>query len=234
MSRRASLPGADALFGSDRPAPRPAAPDVDQEIDARVLAEVRRLTAFEGDALLDARERAEGATTLPSPEVGSLLRWLVHTCGTKAAIEVGAAAGVTGLWLLAALPAGGVLTSIEADPHTHGLAQEAFKAAHGPARVRGILGEPDTVLSRLSDDSYDLLLLQSSAGGLPTQLEHARRLLRTGGLLLARGVLRPGEHADAQARFVHDLAEDPGFDVTVLPVDDGIVVATHVEVDEDA
>jgi predicted O-methyltransferase YrrM len=233
MSRRASLPSADALFGTDTGARARSDEPTDPEVDGRVLTEVRRLTAAEDEAIVEARDRAAGTVPLPSPEVGALLRWAVLTCGVRTAVEVGAAGGVTGLWLLGCLPQGGVLTSIEPDPHAQSLAAEAFKGAAAGSRVRGILGDADTVLSRLSDGSYDLLLLQSSPAGLPGQLGHARRLLRPGGVLIARAVLRAGEHAEAQARFVHDLAEAADFNVVVLPVDDGIALATRIATEDD-
>jgi predicted O-methyltransferase YrrM len=197
-------------------------------MDAQVLSEVRRLTAAEDEPLAAARERAGEATSPPSPEVGALLRWAVVTCGARAAVEVGAAGGVSGLWLLRGLPDGGVLTSIEPDPHAHGLAGEAFEQVEAAARVRSILGDPPTVLERLSDGAYDLIVLQSPASSYPEALAHARRLLRPGGMLLARGVLRPGEHdAEALARFVQELADDEAFDGVVLPVEDGLALATR-------
>ena len=196
-------------------------------MDEQVLTEVRRLIAAEPAAVTSARERAGQATTPPSPEVGALLRWAVSTCDARTAVEIGAAAGVSGLWLLGALPARGVLTSIEPDPHAHGLAGAAFEEAAAGSRVRSILGDPGTVLPRLSDAAYDVALLQSDPEGYPDDLDHARRLLRPGGILIARNVLRPGEHGEALARFVKTLAEDPAFEATVLPIDGGLALATR-------
>lgn len=243
MNRRASLPGVDELFGSSAKGGLPEQAVADaaattaaaSQIDARVLAGVRRLTAAEDDAVVEARDRAGDSASLPSPEVGALLRWAAVTCQARTIVEIGAATGVSGLWLLPSLPPRGVLTSIEPDPHAHALAAEAFQRVQAGPRVRCILGEPDTVLPRLSDGAYDLVVLQTSPATYPEALEHARRLLRSGGMLVARGVLRPGEHGDALARFVQALADDAGFTAAVLPVDEGIAVATRLEFpDEDA
>jgi predicted O-methyltransferase YrrM len=46
-------------------------------------------------------------------------------------------------------------------------------------------------------------------------------------MLIARGVLRVDEHGDAVGRFVEQLVEDPQFDAVVLPIDDGIALATR-------
>ena len=95
--------------------------------------------------------------------------------------------------------------------------------------MRAIRGDAATVLSRLSDDAYDLVLVQGGAADYPDHLVHARRLLRPGGVLAARGVLRRGEAPDALAAFLEALASDEGFATTVLPLDDGIALATRVE-----
>jgi predicted O-methyltransferase YrrM len=196
-------------------------------MDPQLLAEVRRLTAVEDDAIAQARSRATGVA--PTPEVGALLAWAAATVQARAAVEVGAACGVTGLWIARGLVDRGVLTSIEADTHAHSLANEAFSGS-GARKVRGILGEPDTVLPRLSDGGYDLMLLQSRPAEYPEHLEHARRLLRPGGILIARDVLRRGEAGGALATFLQRLAEDiASFTTTVLPLDDGIALATRRE-----
>jgi predicted O-methyltransferase YrrM len=229
VAGRPSLPGVDELFGS--PASRPRrdrtpAPEPDGDtaaIDRFALEDARVALASEGEHLTAAREQLEDA---PSPEVGALLRWLVRAHHAKAVVEVGSAGGITGAWLLDALPTGGVLTSIEPDPHLHELAAQTYKAVEAGSRPRSIQGDPSTVLPRLADGSYDLLLLQSD-GRNAEDLAHARRLLRDGGALVVRGILRPGEHAEGNRQLVEAIGADPAFDGTVLPVDGGLLLVTH-------
>lgn len=194
-------------------------------MDVTLPTELRRLFADEPDTTVTARRRA-AALHPPEPELGALLRWAVRSVAARAVVEVGSAGGVSGSWIVPELPPRGVLTSIEPDPHAHGLATDAFHAMTAGPRVRAILGEADTVLGRLSDGAYDLLLLQARPALTPELLAHARRLLRPGGLLLARGVLRDGEHAEETAEALQDLAEDPDATPVVLPVDGGLVLAT--------
>jgi predicted O-methyltransferase YrrM len=234
MNRRASLPGVDELFGSRGGPPAPHAeqapvthPDRAQRLDDAAHQTVRKLIATEDEVIVAARRRAADAVSMPMPEVGALLRWAARTCAARHIVEVGAAGGVTGVWLLAALPDRGVLTSIEPDPQAHGLAKETYRHAGAGTRVRSIPGEAATVLPRLADSSYDLIVLQGARGDYPEDLVHARRLLRPGGMLVARGVLRVDEHGDAVGRFVEQLVEDPRFDAVVLPIDDGIALATR-------
>lgn len=234
MNRRASLPGVDELFGNrgGQPAPQveqapPTHPDRAQRLDDAAHRTIRELTATEDEVIVAARRRAAEVVSLPIPEVGALLRWAARTCAARHVVEVGGAGGVTGVWLLAALPERGVLTSIEPDPNAHGLAKETYRDAGAGTRVRSIPGEAATVLPRLADGGYDLIVLQGARGDYPDDLAHARRLLRPGGMLVARGVLRVDEHGDAVGRFVEQLVEDPSFDAVVLPIDDGIALATR-------
>jgi predicted O-methyltransferase YrrM len=197
----------------------------ERDVDIDVLAEVRRLFAPEEDALTTARTRAPGNLEVPAPEVGTLLRWAATAFQARAAVEVGAAGGVSGLWLVPALGERGVLTSIEADPHAQGLATSAYADGGIASRVRAILSDPADVLPRLSDGAYDLFLLQGAPASFPVALAHARRLLRPGGVLIARGVLRPGEHANDLALFLEALATDEVMTASVLPIDDGLALA---------
>jgi predicted O-methyltransferase YrrM len=198
-------------------------------VNAEVLAEIRRLTAPEDGAKRAARERGEQlGLAVPPPEVCALFAWVARTVAARTAVEIGSCGGVTGVWLLEGMAARPVLTSIEHDPHAHGMAQQTFDEAQTGSRVRAILGEPLTVLPRLSDGGYDLVLLQGRVAEYPDLLAHARRLLRPGGVLLVRRVTRPGDAPDALARCVQSLVEDEGWSSVVLPLDDGLALATRV------
>lgn len=197
-------------------------------MDGQVLAQVRQVIAAEPDVVVEARARLGDADAAPAPEIGALLRWAVHTVDARAVVEVGAAGGLTGAWFLASLPPRGVVTSIEEDPHAHGLAAELFEQLDAGSRVRAILGRPGTVLPRLSDAAYDIVLLQARPALRSEDLDHARRLLRPGGLLLARTVLQAGDHADTVASALLLLAEDEAFSATLLPLDGGLVLATRL------
>jgi predicted O-methyltransferase YrrM len=196
-------------------------------VDAQLLAELRPLLAAEDDALTAARTRAEGTMRPASPETGALVAWVAQLVGARAAVEVGAAGGVCGLWLLRGLAERGTLTSIEPDPHGHRLASDAYRGAG--TRVRSILGAPATVLPRLADGGYDLVVLQPEQGSVAEDLAHARRLLRPGGVLVARDVARRGEHAETRARFLQQVTEDEAFMSALLPLGDGVLLATRLD-----
>ena len=60
---------------------------------------------------------------------GAALRLLAAAVGARHVIEIGTGAGTSGLWLLAGMPADGVLTSIEIEPEHALRAKRSFAAA---------------------------------------------------------------------------------------------------------
>lgn len=185
-------------------------------------SELRELLAAEPEPIRAARVRAAAVTAVPPPEVGALLRWLASTAVARHVVQVPSDGGVTGLWLLAGMAPRGVLTTVDTDPAVHQLAVQAFEHARVTDRVRTILGPPSEVLPRLSDGGYELCVFAAHPSELPGLLEHAVRLLRPGGMLVVRGLL---DTALAR-RFADFLAERPGTVGVLIPIADGIGVAT--------
>ncbi|MFA9431028.1 O-methyltransferase [Egicoccus sp. AB-alg2] len=227
MNRRASLPGVDALFGTSDPGLKPPAAANAETAPEPPSRPLLTTDLPESDGVRGARERLAGQVEAPDAAVAALLRWAAVTCGARTAVEVGAAGGISGLTLLEALPERGVLTSIEPDGHAHGLAMAAYRDVGAGSRVRSINGEPATVLPRLTDGGYDLLLWQVPVDDPHAVLGHARRLLRPGGILLARGLVADEVGPAPAQRFLADLVDDIRFRATVLPVDGGVALATR-------
>ncbi|MEX2533259.1 MAG: class I SAM-dependent methyltransferase [Nitriliruptoraceae bacterium] len=245
MTRRPDLPGIDSLFGSTAKqpsAPLPQTPEANEQttdpvevsrqapepggIDEQMRAGAVAALCEPSAALERAVTAAASVLNPPSSEVGAFLRWAVAAHNARSIVEVGCAGGVTGLWFLDGLQAQAIVTSVEPDEHVHKLAKAAYRDAGVSGQVRAIHADGSTVLPRLTDESYDVVLLQTGAAKLAGELADAVRMLRPGGLLIARGVLRGGAHAKANAQFVNTLAEHRSMTVAVLPLDDGVVVAT--------
>ncbi|MFT3663081.1 MAG: hypothetical protein QM809_17440, partial [Gordonia sp. (in: high G+C Gram-positive bacteria)] len=109
---------------------------------AAALAAYADAAIMEDDALQAARARAEelGASTV-SPAAGALLSLLTRIADAQHVVEIGTGVGVSGLWLLAGMPVGGVLTTIDPEPEHHAAARLAFAdAGISPSRTRLITG----------------------------------------------------------------------------------------------
>lgn len=184
--------------------------------------------------LVTARARAaEVGVSAISPAAGSLLRWLAASVDAKTIVETGTGTGVSGLWLLAGMRAGGTLTSVDIEPEHQRLARSAFaEAGIAPSRTRLITGEALDVLPRLTDHGYDVVLLDAAPLDYGGQLEQARRLLRPGGVTVVAGVLRSGRPPegarDPEVVAVRELLEsvkaDQALVPALLPLGDGLLV----------
>jgi predicted O-methyltransferase YrrM len=191
------------------------------------------------DAILaGARERATdigaGAVT---PAVGALLSVLARLSGGKSVAEVGTGVGVSGLWLLSGMSDDGVLTTIDIEPEYQRLAKQAFtEASVGPSRTRLISGRAQEVLTRLADDSYDLVFIDADPIDQPEYVVEGVRLLRSGGVIVVhRASLggRAGDPAarDAEVTAVREaarlIAEDERLTPALVPLGDGLLAAVR-------
>ncbi len=192
----------------------------------------------EDSVLSAARERSEdtgsGAVT---PAVGALLSLLARLSGGKSVVEVGTGVGVSGLWLLAGMRADGVLTTIDIEPEHQRLAKQAFtEGGIGPSRTRQISGRAQEVLTRLADESYDLVFIDADPGDQPEFVIEGIRLLRSGGVIVVHGAALDGRAGDPSA---HDaevtavreaarlIAEDERLTPVLVPLGNGILAAAR-------
>jgi predicted O-methyltransferase YrrM len=191
------------------------------------------------DAILaGARDRAvdigAGAIT---PAAGALLSLLVKLSGGKSVVEVGTGAGVSGLWLLSGMGDDGVLTTIDLEPEHLRIAKRAFAdAGIGPSRTRMIGGRAQEVLTRLADESYDLVFIDADPIDQPDYVVEGVRLLRSGGVVVVHHAALGGRTNDPQARdpevtavreAARLIAEDERLTPASVPLGDGLLAAVR-------
>ena len=221
------------MDGSDAETPGQTAPSRAESLSAHAEGSIS-----EDAVLAAARERAveigAGAVT---PAVGALLSLLTKLSGGKAVAEVGTGAGVSGLWLLSGMSDDGVLTTIDIEPEYLRLAKQAFaEAGIGPSRTRLIGGRAQEVLTRLADQSYDLVFIDADPIDQPDYVVEGVRLLRPGGVIVVhRAALggRAGDPAarDAEVTAVREaarlIAEDERLTPALVPLGDGLLAAVR-------
>ena len=192
----------------------------------------------EDTILASARERATdigaGAVT---PAVGALLSLLAKLSGGKAVAEVGTGVGVSGLWLLSGMSDDGVLTTIDIEPEYLRLAKQAFsEAGIGPSRTRLISGRAQDVLTRLADESYDLVFVDADPIDQPDYVVQGVRLLRSGGVIVVHRAALGGRAGDptahdAEVTAVREaarlIAEDERLTPALVPLGDGVLAAVR-------
>lgn len=190
----------------------------------------------ESDVLLQAREAAIELGAAPvSPGTGQALRMITALCQARAVLEIGTGAGVSGLWILDGMAPDGVLTSIDHEVEFQREARKAFVSAGIPSqRTRLIAGRALDVLPRIAARGYDMVVIDGDVAEAPEYLDHAVRVLRTGGVVVVVHALWHDQVADPARRdsdtvvmreIVQFLAESADFVPALLPVGDGLAVA---------
>mgnify|MGYP003630103342 CR=1 FL=1 len=175
-----------------------------------------------------------------SPSVGRLLNLMVKTLGARTIVEVGTLAGYSGTWMARGLPDNGTLITIEPEAMHADISQQGFDDAGLTDRVRIVresgLDALPKLISELGEGSVDVVFLDAIKVEYPDYLPFAKKLLRSGGLLIADNAIGSGEwsvvdpagshpNRDGVDRFNRMVAADPDFDASCVPIREGVLIA---------
>ena len=146
------------------------------------------------DPVLDdiARGNATRGLPLVDPEVGALLRVMATSIGAARVLEIGTAIGYSGIWLAGALPADGMLLTLEMDEERAREARGNFARAGLADRVSVIVGDAQLKVAKVSGP-FDLIFQDGDKKLYAPLLGRLVALLRPGGLLITDNVLWDGE-----------------------------------------
>jgi predicted O-methyltransferase YrrM len=194
----------------------------------------------QGDAVLQDIARAGGERDLPlvDAEVGALLRVLATTVRATRILEIGTAIGYSGIWLAGALPAGGMLFTMEFDEERARQARENFARAGLSDRVSVIIGDAQRMLAKVAGP-FDLIFQDGDKKMYEPMLDRFADLLRPGGLLVTDNVLWNGEvvpgfvknpqHPEADTRAIAAynlrLNNHAAFLTSIVPLRDGVAIS---------
>ena len=153
------------------------------------------------DAALEATLSASDAAGLPSinvaPNHGKLLHMLALMVGAKRILEIGTLGGYSTIWMARALPEGGQLVTLEADPKHAALARRNVDAAGVGPIVEIQLGKALDVLPALaSRGPFDLIFIDADKTNTVPYFDWALTLARPGSLIVVDNVVRKGAVAD--------------------------------------
>ena len=182
---------------------------------------------------LDARTRAleEGLRPV-SPATGAHLAFVAAATGARSIIEIGAGVGVATLWLRRGAPSA-TITAIDDEPEHLAEARRALVAEGArPSSLRLIAGRPLDLLPRMTESGYDLVVIGGELAHVAAHLQHALRLVRPGGTIIALRSLNGGRVADPARRdpvtaglraLMREFELQPDLAVSLLPLDGGLL-----------
>jgi predicted O-methyltransferase YrrM len=156
----------------------------------------------EDEVLAEARDQGLAMGCIPmGPGSGAMLRFVASAINARHVVEIGTGAGISSLWLLRGMPQNSVLTSIDIEADHQRSARETFlRDGITAGRFRLITGRAMEVLPRLTDDAYDLVLVDTDPDEYSLYLEQALRLLRPGGVIVLNNSLFGGKIAQPAER----------------------------------
>lgn len=201
------------------------------------------------DPVLEAVLAANASAGLPphdvSPLQGRLLELLVRLAGARRVLEIGTLGGTSTIWMARALPAGGRIVTLEADPRHAAVARDNLVRAGIADRVELVEGpavESLSALARAREEPFDLVFIDADKPSNPAYLAFALALTRAGSVIVADNVVRDGRVVDEDSadprvqgvrRFIELVAGEPRLVATALQTVgvkgwDGFVLATVV------
>ena len=184
------------------------------------------------DPALDAALRASSEAGLPpagvTPDQGMLLHLLARMAGARTILEIGTLGGYSAIWLARALPAGGRMVTLEAEPRHAEVARANLDRAGLAGVVEVRVGRALETLARLAEEGagpFDLVFIDADKESNPEYLRRALELSHAGTVIVGDNVVRGGDVADPASadasirgvrRFVELLAADPRVTATVI------------------
>lgn len=166
------------------------------------------------------------------PVQGKLLEFVCAMLKPKRVLEIGTFCGYSAICMAKALPAGGHLTTIEADPECEDVIKNFVEKAGLSDRVTLIMGDAKQVIGTLDGD-FDLVFIDADKVSYPYYYEQVLPKVKSGGFIMADNVLWDGKVLDASAkekdtqalqRFNDMVNSDDRVENVLLPLRDGLMV----------
>jgi predicted O-methyltransferase YrrM len=184
------------------------------------------------DPALEAALHASAAAGLPpiavSPSQGKLLHLLARSIGARTILEIGTLGGYSTIWLARALPAGGSLVTLEADPRYADVACSNLARAGLDELVQVRVGAALESLPELAAErraEFDLVFIDADKRHSPDYFTWALELSHPGSLIVTDNVIRDGAIIDPASedssvlgsRRLHELlAAEPRVSATTI------------------
>jgi predicted O-methyltransferase YrrM len=184
------------------------------------------------DAALEAALAANAEAGLPahdvSPAQGKLLHLLARMIAARRILEIGTLGGYSTIWLARALPDGGLVVTLEADPHHAEVARGNIARAGLAGSVDLRCGPALETLPLVQSDRiapFDLIFIDADKSSNPDYLDWALKLARPGAVIVGDNVVRDGAVVDSESidpsvqgvrRFFDMLAEERRLSATAI------------------
>ena len=207
-------------------------PFISDEIEAYADARSTPESALCRELAEETRAKATNPQMMIGNTEGLFLRALVRATGARRVLEIGTFTGYSALAMAGGLPEDGKLITCDIDPESTAIARAFWARSPYGARIELRLGPALDTIGGL-DGPFDLAFIDADKGGYIDYWEAIVPIVRKGGVIVADNVLWSGRVLDPQepddkalAAFNKHVAADERVEQVMLPVRDGITVAT--------
>ncbi len=156
------------------------------------------------DPALDAALASSTAAGLPAinvaPNQGKLLYLIARLQGARSILEIGTLGGYSTIWLARALPKGGKVITLEADPKHAAVARTNIERANLAGVVDVRVGRALDTLPAIASEGrgpFDLFFIDADKANIPDYFTWALELSRPGSVIIVDNVVRDGRVLDA-------------------------------------
>lgn len=196
---------------------------VDRYLEGRLLPDDPDLARA-----LDSTTRAGMPQIQVSPLHGRMLYLFARLLGAYRVLEIGTLAGYSTLCMAKALPAGGKVVTLEADPKHAAVARANFEAAGLAERIDLRLGRAADTLPVLAAETpapFDLVFIDADKESNLLYVDWALKLSRPGSLIVVDNVVRAGAVADPASKdamvqgvqaMLAQLRNEPRLEATAI------------------
>jgi predicted O-methyltransferase YrrM len=184
------------------------------------------------DEALNAALAANAAAGLPAIDVtapqGKLMNLLAQIQGARTILEIGTLGGYSTIWLARALPPGGRLITLEAEPKHAQVAQTNIARSGLAHQVDLRLGPALETLQDVFSEygaTFDFVFVDADKVNTPEYFKWSPRLCRPGALIIVDNVIRNGAVADPASedenvqgmrRFFDMVSAEPRVSATAI------------------
>lgn len=160
-----------------------------------------------------------------APESGNFLNMLIKISKSKNVLEIGTSNGYSAIWLALALrETGGRLTTIEFWDKRQNVAIENFKKCGLDDIITTKLGSAMDILPQI-DSEIDFAFIDANKGEYVKYFEILDKKLKVGGIIAADNIT---SHAEKVAPFVDMIESSPNYQVEILDLPAGMLLAYKV------
>lgn len=169
------------------------------------------------------------------PLVGRLLYQLTKMIDARKIFELGSGFGYSAYWFSMAADRGAQITLTDGDENNIQKAKTYFDQADLKSDFTFLVGDAVTLL-RQQGGIYDIIYNDIDKIGYPDTIDAAAQHLRPGGLFITDNIIWSGrvvdDHQDdttaAIVEFTRRLYQDERFFTSVIPLRDGVSIATRI------